>query len=494
MTAGKPPADDEGLSELFDEAALPVAPELLGVLGCVKSLGDGPVPAPGADLLAFFAPADAPDRGRRKRLRGPIIGGTIVVSMGLGMSGVAAGPGTFADNLGSAVHSVMGRPDGTAAGPALIDPTQRPSASDLPDLARPQGGPAAQNTADRSGLAGAAGPTGTEAEGVTGQTGPEASGAAGSTGPWHKPTRPSSGGSGATGGDREGVTPEAAPDRSFPAPDAGHRGAAKPGPKPGQSGPAKSRPAESRPAESRPAESQPEESTPAQMKPTGPKPAGSNPSKPKPTKAKPAKPQPAAPGDRRGAGGEARPELEAPGEAPEWARKRQSLPASKEPGAEVDQGADRRPEPWTPAGPETGGWLDLDPSAPDRATPELSEPEPSEPEPSGLEVPGSDASHLEPPAPENPEALETSDPEKPSIGGISGPAALGGPLPRVGDAPAPEPALQVPVPSPPSRESAPRSGEELPLRGEDAGVEPGEVQSAVEAGVLDLQAAVHHHR
>ncbi len=492
MTAGKPPADDERLSQLFDEAALPVAPELLGVLGCVKSLGDRPVPAPGADLLAFFAPADAPDRGRRKRLRGPIIGGTLAVSMGLGMSGVAAGPGTFADDLGSAVHSVLGGQGGTAAGPATIDPAQPPSPSDLQGIAGPQGGTASQDAADRSGYAGAAGQTGTEAAGVIGQTGAEAAGTAGVTGaaePEVKSTRPSSGGAGGTGADREVTTPAAAPGRRS-APAAGHQGNSTPGPRPAKSGPAKSGPAKSVPAESesesRPAVSQPAESTPADLLPPGTKPAGGSPSKPKPAKSKPAKPRPGVPENGQGAGREAGVEPEAPGEAPEWVRKRPAPPASKEPEAEVDPGVDYQAVPQTPAGPESGNGPDMDTGAPDPDSPE-----PSEPEPSGREVPGSDTSSTETLVP------NTSGPE-PSTDGVSAPAVLGGPLPPAGDPAEPElppdPALQPPSQSPSPPSPSPLSGEDLPLRGEDAGVEPGEVQSTVEAGVLDLQAAVHHHR
>ncbi len=411
MTAGKPPADDEGLSQLFDEAALPVAPELLGVLGCVKSLGDRPVPAPGAALLAFLAPADAPDRGRRKRLRGPIIGGTLVVSMGLGMSGVAAGPGTFADDLGSAVHSVMGQQGGAVAGTAPIDPQHRPSPSDLP-ITAPEAGPV-QNTAGHSGPAGTAGSA--EASGPTGSDAVTAGASELKPQPTHRSTSETDG----TVDDREGATSEPVPGRSSTSPEAGRPGHPDAGPNLVQSGPAESKPADGNLVRQNP--------------------AGPNPSKPEETKSKPKKPQPAAPGTRQDTGRETESEPGAPGEGHELVRERAPLPASKEHAAEVDPAANRRADPSVPAGPETGGGLDGDPPAADLPTPE----------------------------PER--DLDSSEPE-------------------LAQDPPPSP---VPTAAP---EPAPLSGEELPLRGEDSGVEPGEVQSAVEAGVLDLEAAVHHHR
>ncbi len=467
MTAGKPPADDERLLRLFDEAALPVAPELLGVLGCVKSLGDRPVPAPGADLLAFLAPPDAPDapdardapdRGRLKRLRGPIIGGTLAVSMGLGMSGVAAGPGTFTDDLGSAVHSVLDGPGGAVAGTAPVEPPHRPSPSDLPAIAGSGSGPSS-HASNQGGPAGTAGPTGTGAAGVTGRTETDVAGGAGTTGPGRKPPRPSSAGSAGTVADPEGASPDAAPGRPSPAPEAGHQGKSNPGPKP-----AEPRPSESR-SESQPAESQPAQSQPAEMKPTGPKPAGANPG-PNPSKSKPVKPQPASPGNGQGTGRDAGPESEAPREGAELARERPAPPALDEPRSEVGPDADRRSRLPTPTGPETGDGLNVGPTAPDPAAPELErELAPSEP---GL-----------------------------ARGLLPSPSLM--PEPGLAEEPSPSaspsPELSSPSPFPsPSPEPVPPSGEELPLRGEDSGVEPGEVQSAVEAGVLDLEAAVHHHR
>ncbi len=137
MTADRPPAGDARLQALFTETGLPAGPATLEALEELRALGSGPVPEPAAELARLIAAGGSPGRPRRNRFRGPIIGGTLAVSMGLGMSGVAAGTGTFTDSLGSAIHSIVDGSGPQGSGPGQAAHTESSTEDPTAPVRRP---------------------------------------------------------------------------------------------------------------------------------------------------------------------------------------------------------------------------------------------------------------------------------------------------------------------------------------------------------------------
>ena len=115
---------------ILEEAGLPEDPALLHVVRDLRALGDGPAPEASADLAQLMADSGKAPQGRRNKRRITFLGGALAVSMGVGMSGVAAGTLHLPQGLGDAVDSIArfsvhhdpDRHDPDRHGPAPADP------------------------------------------------------------------------------------------------------------------------------------------------------------------------------------------------------------------------------------------------------------------------------------------------------------------------------------------------------------------------------------
>lgn len=122
MTPRDTPSPDFAL-HVLDEAGLPGDPALVRAVQDLGALGTGPVPEPSEELARLMAAGGRAPQRRRHQRRITFIGGALAVSMGVGMSGVAAGtlhvPGGLGDAFGSIARFTV-RED--------ADRTERPAA------------------------------------------------------------------------------------------------------------------------------------------------------------------------------------------------------------------------------------------------------------------------------------------------------------------------------------------------------------------------------
>ncbi|KQO02910.1 hypothetical protein ASF21_00680 [Arthrobacter sp. Leaf234] len=163
MTGHDTPSPDPVLP-LLQESGIPEDPALVRAVGIVRDLAAGPAPDASAALAQLMADGGKAGQGRRHKRRITFIGGALAVSMGVGMSGVAAGTVHFPQGIGDAVESITrfsirdsadraelgpaplvqagaGRaPSGPAGGAPLTLPAAPPPA---PAAAPAPGGPAA---------------------------------------------------------------------------------------------------------------------------------------------------------------------------------------------------------------------------------------------------------------------------------------------------------------------------------------------------------------
>lgn len=96
MTGHGLPSSDSVL-HLLHEAGIPADPPLVGAVREISALGTGPAPEASAELAQLMADGGKVPAGRRNKRRITFIGGALAVSMGVGMSGVAAGTPYFPD-------------------------------------------------------------------------------------------------------------------------------------------------------------------------------------------------------------------------------------------------------------------------------------------------------------------------------------------------------------------------------------------------------------
>ncbi|MHA7190116.1 hypothetical protein ACX80N_07480 [Arthrobacter sp. MDT2-16] len=106
MTARDTPSPEPVL-RLLGESGLPEEPLLLDAVRHIGALGEGPAPDASAELGQLMADGGRAPRSRRNRRRITFIGGALAVSMGAGMSGVAAGTLHLPSGLGDAVDSIV---------------------------------------------------------------------------------------------------------------------------------------------------------------------------------------------------------------------------------------------------------------------------------------------------------------------------------------------------------------------------------------------------
>lgn len=94
MTGRDTPAPDAG-ARLLDASGVPGDPALLQALEGIGVLAAGPAPEASAELAQLMAAGGRAPLGRRNKRRITFLGGALAVSMGVGMSGVAAGTFPF---------------------------------------------------------------------------------------------------------------------------------------------------------------------------------------------------------------------------------------------------------------------------------------------------------------------------------------------------------------------------------------------------------------
>ncbi|MFC3298164.1 hypothetical protein FJV46_09420 [Arthrobacter agilis] len=150
MTARDTPAP-EPVQSLLDEAGLSHDQRLDDVLQSIRDLGTGPEPECSAELAQLMSDGGRPGQSRRHKRRITFIGGALAVSMGVGMSGVAAGtlhlPGhtgesfdatarfsvrDSADRLEAGGHVRTGPDPLTDAGTTPVPTAERPSGAGSP--------------------------------------------------------------------------------------------------------------------------------------------------------------------------------------------------------------------------------------------------------------------------------------------------------------------------------------------------------------------------
>ncbi|WP_247827844.1 hypothetical protein [Arthrobacter antioxidans] len=151
---------------LLDEAGVADDPALVRAVETIRTLGAGPAPEVTAELAQLMADGGRAPSGRRNKRRITFIGGALAVSMGVGMSGVAAGT-ALTDGLAEAVesmarfsirdsadraHPLPGAPAGPddGGGPVVAPSAEAPARS----LAEPVPAPSAAAEVGRSADAG----------------------------------------------------------------------------------------------------------------------------------------------------------------------------------------------------------------------------------------------------------------------------------------------------------------------------------------------------
>ncbi|MHA7283044.1 hypothetical protein [Arthrobacter sp. TMS2-4] len=104
MTGRETPLPD-AVRHLLDEAGIVEDPALVRAVETIGGLGAGPAPEVTAELAQLMADGGKAPPARRNKRRITFIGGALAVSMGVGMSGVAAGT-AFTDGLTEVVESI----------------------------------------------------------------------------------------------------------------------------------------------------------------------------------------------------------------------------------------------------------------------------------------------------------------------------------------------------------------------------------------------------
>ncbi|WP_394251160.1 hypothetical protein [Arthrobacter pityocampae] len=104
MTGRETPPD--AVLHLLDEAGIAEDPALARAVKTIGALGAGPAPEVTAELAQLIADGGKAPSARRNKRRITFIGGALAVSMGVGMSGVAAGTFHLTDGLTEAVESI----------------------------------------------------------------------------------------------------------------------------------------------------------------------------------------------------------------------------------------------------------------------------------------------------------------------------------------------------------------------------------------------------
>lgn len=161
-----------GDARILEEAGLPEDPALLYAVRDLRALGAGPAPQASAELAQLMADGGRTSQGRRNKRRITFLGGALAVSMGVGVSGVAAGTLHLPHGLGDAVDSITrfsvhhdpGRPEPAlpvvapaVEGPAWIVAVAVPAPSTVagvpavPVAADPTGTDDASGAASRTG-------------------------------------------------------------------------------------------------------------------------------------------------------------------------------------------------------------------------------------------------------------------------------------------------------------------------------------------------------
>ncbi len=140
MTDRATPSPDT-VPEVLDDSGVAAGPALVSGLQDIAALGVGPAPQASAELARLMADGGRAQQGRRNKKRITFIGGALAVSMGVGISGVAAGTLHLTDGLGTAVDSVS-RFRAADAADARAERAQPPSVV-VPADDRPVGTPIA---------------------------------------------------------------------------------------------------------------------------------------------------------------------------------------------------------------------------------------------------------------------------------------------------------------------------------------------------------------
>ncbi|MHA7210265.1 hypothetical protein [Arthrobacter sp. MDT1-65] len=179
MTGRDTPSPDSVL-HLLEEAGIPEDPALVHAVRTIGALGGQHAPDASAELAQLMADGGTAPRSRRNKRRITFIGGALAVSMGAGMSGVAAGTLHLRAGLDEAVDSITRfsvRNDADHAGdasttladgpagrvPAVVAPPRR-GGLDAPGMPGPgpgpAPGPASAPSIEASGPGGSTGPGG----------------------------------------------------------------------------------------------------------------------------------------------------------------------------------------------------------------------------------------------------------------------------------------------------------------------------------------------
>ncbi len=158
MTGRETPSPDS-VPRLLEEAGIAEDPALVHAVRSIAALGGRPAPDASAELAQLMADGGRAPQSRRNKRRITFIGGALAVSMGAGMSGVAAGTLHLREGFDDAVVSITrftvrndvdraepapgpladaGQGHGTAVVPAVPAPVHTPA----PSVSAPASAPA----------------------------------------------------------------------------------------------------------------------------------------------------------------------------------------------------------------------------------------------------------------------------------------------------------------------------------------------------------------
>lgn len=163
MTGRETPSPDS-VPRLLEEAGIAEDPALVHAVRSIAALGGRPAPDASAELAQLMADGGRALQSRRNKRRITFIGGALAVSMGAGMSGVAAGTLHLREGFDDAVVSITRftvRNDVDRAEPApgpLADAGQGHGTAVVPAVPAPVHTPAPSVSAPASAPAGAGGP------------------------------------------------------------------------------------------------------------------------------------------------------------------------------------------------------------------------------------------------------------------------------------------------------------------------------------------------
>ncbi|TKV27329.1 hypothetical protein FDK12_11500 [Arthrobacter sp. NamB2] len=133
---GRDTSSPDSVRQLLDEAGVPQDAAVVRALLDIRALGAGPGPEASAELAQLMADGGRAPQGRRFKRRVTFIGGALAVSMGVGMSGVAAGTLHLPEGLGNAVGSITRFTAG--AGDAPEDRSSSPLDAGNEDVVAPE--------------------------------------------------------------------------------------------------------------------------------------------------------------------------------------------------------------------------------------------------------------------------------------------------------------------------------------------------------------------